>query len=78
MSVEEQILQAGQSAFMHHAANIHYLFATLLTGNGIAHCHSEQFQDNGLAYSSPDLLVLEKPVQIIQIILMSDLPPFLA
>ncbi len=62
---------------MQHPSRIHDLFATLLAGDGIADGHSEQLQYDGLAYSPSDFLILEKPVQIIQIILMGNLPPLL-
>ena len=47
-----------------------------LAGQGIKKGDAEDLEDDGLTHTTSHIIIFEKPVQEVQVVFMSDFPPF--
>lgn len=77
VGVEHQVLQAGQRGHRKQGGTLHSELGRALRGQRVAQRDGDDLQEEGLADGPPHHIVLEEAVQVVEVVIVGDLPPLL-
>ena len=76
MRVEQQVLQVRKHCHR-QVLLLMVRLAAPLAGHSVADSHTHQLEDDGLTDAPSDQVVLEQPVQVVDVVFVRYLPPLL-